>query len=138
MKKLFSLFAIMSVLAFSCFTMTSCKQEVIDDMVYHVNTGDFNDNMDVLTSAIDEGFEKAGFTPVSTHYWKLRGNKAEINKKAKAAFQSRCQEIDKNRSSMDGLISLLALKGVTVKLLYTCVGEENVELDSYTFKEEDL
>ena len=135
MKKVFSLFAILSVLAFSCFTMTSCQEEVIDDMLYHVDTGDFFDNMDLLTSSIDVGFEKAGFERVGAHYWKLRGNKAQLNKKAKEVFQNRCKEIDKDRSQ---ILLPLALKGVTIKLRYDAVGEKDVELDSYTFVEQDM
>lgn len=137
MKKVFSLFAILSVLAFSCFTMTSCKEEVTGNVIYHVDEGDFFDNMDVLLYAIDEGFEKDGFTNVSTHYWQLVGVKADLNKKAQATFLNRCKYIDQNRSKMDGLISLLALKGVTVKLRYDAVGERDVELASYTFVEEN-
>ena len=135
MKKVFSFFAILSVLAFSCFTMTSCKEETTGNVVYHIDEGDFFDNMDILASAIDEGFRKDGFTNVSTHYWQLVGVKSELNKKAKATFQNRCKEIDKDRSQ---LALPLALKGVTIKLIYDAYDDKNAVLDSYTFVEEDL
>ena len=131
MKKIFSFVAILSVMAFSSLMMNSCKPVEQGDVMYHVSTGDFFDNMDILTSAIDKGFEDAGFTHVSGHYWKLRGEKNACNNKAKETFQNRCKAIDKDRNQM---LLPLDLKGVTVTLYYTYDGES--KLDTYTFVEE--
>lgn len=58
----------------------------------------FFDNMDLLTSTIDEGFEKAGFTRVSGHTWKLNGELKANKRKITEVFQNRCKEIDKDRT----------------------------------------
>lgn len=133
MKKIFTVFAIFGILTFMGLSTTSCKTVEKGDVMYHVDEGDFFDNMDILAYSIDKGFEDAGFTNLSTHYWKLNGEKNACNAKATETFQNRCKAIDKDRS----LIALpLALKGVTVKLIYTWDGDH--ELSTYTFVEEDM
>lgn len=135
MKKIFSLLAILGVLTFSGVTSTSCQPVEGGDVMYNVDTGDFFDNMDILTSAIDKGFEQAGFRRATetSHYWILTGEKNACNKKATETFTKRCQEIDKDRSQM---MLPLALKGVTIKLIYTYSGTHDLAI--YTFVEEDL
>ena len=134
MKKILFAFAVLATLAFTAGFMSSCEEVETSTYIFHVKVS-FFDNMDILASAIDEGFRKDGFTNVSTHYWQLVGVKSELNKKAKATFQNRCKEIDKDRSQ---LALPLALKGVTIKLIYDAYDDKNAVLDSYTFVEEDL
>ena len=131
MKKIFSLFAILGILTFVGLSTTSCKKVEKGDVMYHIDEGDFFDNMDILAYSIDKGFEEAGFTNISTHYWKLNGEKNACNDKATETFQNRCKAIDKDRSQM---ALPLDLKGVTVKLIYTWDGDH--ELSTYTFVEE--
>lgn len=133
MKKIFSVFAIFGILTFMGLSTTSCEKTETGDVMYHVDEGDFFDNMDILAYSIDKGFEDAGFTSVSTHYWKLTGEKKACNKKATEVFQNRCKAIDKDRSQ---ILLPLALKGVTVTLIYTYQGD--YELSTYTFVEEDM
>ena len=129
MKKLFVI-AIAAVLAVLCFT--SCTKES-GDVLYHVEVS-FFDNMDICTSAFDKGFEDAGFTHVSSHYWKLNGEKNSCNNKAKSTFEARAKYIDDNRDKV-GMAGLLDLKGEKVTLYYTYgSGEENVVLSTYTFQ----
>lgn len=127
--------AIAVVLSALCFT--SCTKES-GDVLYHVEVS-FFDNMDICTSAFDKGFEDAGFTRVSTHYWKLNGEKNACNRKAKETFQARAKFLDENRDKSGVLgFALLGLKGEKVTLKYTFgSGEENVELATYTFVKED-
>lgn len=129
MKKLFVI-AIVAVLSAMCFT--ACTKEN-GDVLYHISVS-FNDNMDILTSAMDEGFKNDGFTNVSTHYWKLNGEKNSCNNKAKSTFEARAKYIDDNRDKV-GMAGLLDLKGEKVTLYYTYgSGEENVVLSTYTFQ----
>ena len=132
MTKFFA-FAIVAVL--SALSFNSCTKES-GDVLYHVEVS-FFDNMDLLTSQVDVGFQEAGFTKVSNHYWKLNGEKNANNKKAKQVFQARCKYIDENRDKI-GFAGALALKGEKVTLYYTFgSGEDNVVLDTYTFVKED-
>ena len=113
MKKLLALAATLVALLVS-----SCQPIEMGTVMYHVDLGNFFDNMDILAYSIDKGFESAGLKPleVGVHYWTLEGEKKSCNKKAQQAFLDRCQAIDKDRSQ---LLVPLALKGVTVKLIYT-------------------
>ena len=98
------------------------------------NDGDFFDNMDVLKNAIEDSFVPGGMQQASDHYYVLEGEVNACNKKATTIFQNRCKEIDKDRSQL----SLpLAIKGVTVKLMYTYGGSKDTQLSTYTFKEND-
>lgn len=128
MKKFFT-FAIIAVVSALCFT--SCTKEM-GDVLYHVEVS-FFDNFDVLTSAMDKGFEDAGFTHVSSHYWKLNGEKNANNRKAKQTFEDRAKYIDDNRDKI-GFAGALALKGETVTLKYTYSDEKDVTLATYTFQ----
>ncbi len=134
MKKLF-IIAIAAVLAAMCFT--ACTKES-GDYLYHVKVS-FNDNMDILTSAMDKGFQEAGLTkaPVSNHYWMLNGEKNACNKKAIAAFEARAKYLDENRSEVSILGVSLALKGEKVTLMGSVAGGEDATLATYTFVQED-
>ena len=135
MKKLIALIAAVAALAVTGLSTSSCKPIETGLVMYHVDLGNFYDNMDILAYSIDEGFKDGGLTKmeVGAHYWELTGEKNACNEKAKKAFLNRCQKIDKDRS----LLGLpLALKGVTIKLIYTYQGDH--ELCSYTFVEKDL
>lgn len=130
MKKLLALAATLVALLVS-----SCQPIEMGTVMYHVDLGNFFDNMDILAYSIDKGFESAGLTKleVGVHYWTLNGEKNSCNKKAQQAFLDRCKVIDKDRSQ---LLVPLALKGVTIKLIYTYQGDH--ELCTYTFVENDL
>ena len=131
MKKFFT-FAIIAVVSALC--LTSCTKEM-GDVIYHVEVS-FFDNFDVLTSAMDKGFEDAGFTRVSGHYWKLNGEKNANNRKAKETFEARAKYIDENRDKI-GFAGALALKGEKVTLKYTYSDEKDAVLATYTFVKED-
>ena len=131
MKKLF-IIAIAAVLAAMCFT--ACTKES-GDYLYHVKVS-FDDNMDILTYAMDKGFEDAGFEKISTHYWRLNGEKNACNNKAKSTFEARAKYIDENRDKIGGA-GLLALKGKTVTLMGSVAGGEDATLATYTFVKED-
>ena len=141
-KAIVSMFAVVAVLALSLATMTSCETGTTGDMVYYVKLVDISDNMDALTSSIDEGFEKAGFKRVlNNHVWQIYGSESSCNKKASTAFQNRLQAIDKDRSlvvnPIIGTPAHMALKGKTVKLINLGSGSKEIEIDSYTFVGED-
>ena len=141
MKKILCLFAVMATLALTAGFMSSCKEKVTSTYMFHV-TVSFNDNMDILTYAIDEGFKEAGFTQsTSAHYWMLIGEQKECHQKAITTFQNRCKAIDKDRkliSSSTGfaLGEDLALKGESATLVVGFSGEEE-EISKYTFVEND-
>lgn len=140
-KAIVSMFAVVAVLALSLATMTSCEKTE-QTMVYCVEIVDFNDNTDILRSSIDKGFEEAGFKSSLNHIWQTFGTESSCNQKATTAFQKRVKEIDKDRTQLKdpftGLSLPLAIKGVTVKLINLGSGNKEIEIDSYTFVEEDL
>jgi len=140
-KAIVSMLAVIAVLSLSLATMTSCEKTE-QTMEYYVKFDNFADNMDVLRYSIDKGFEQAGFQQSHSHIWQTFGTESSCNKKATAAFQKRVKEIDKDRSQVVhpilGLPVPLALKGVTVKLINLGSGSKEIEIDSYTFVEEDL
>ena len=132
-KILFCIVAIATVLTVGT-SLTSCEHKS-GTVIYSVNTGDFFDNMDVLKNAIEKGFEEGGMKRLgSGHNYILEGEVNSCNNKAKSIFKSSCEAVDKDRSKM---ALPLAIKGVTVKLMYTYGGDPEAELTSYTFVEED-
>lgn len=134
-KKTFvSMLAVVVVLAFTAGFLSSCEETVTGDFAFTYRVVDFEDNFDILTRSIDEGFQQAGFTLIATHMWQISGEKKACQNKAKATFQNRCKEIDTNRKNIPG-VSILALKGVTVKLINYF--DNQAEIDSYTFVEDD-
>lgn len=125
MKKIIAIAAVIAAL----FVTSSCaKQE--GDFMYDVEIS-FFDNFDVLSRGFDKAFESAGCTNVSGH-WMLSGEKNSCDKKVKEAFLARAKDIDLNREAQEGMISLLDLKGETVKLKAQW-GTDKYELASYTF-----
>ena len=132
MKKLFT-FAIAAVLAAMCFT--ACTKES-GDYLYHVKVS-LDDNMDILTSAMDKGFQEAGFEKISNHYWRLNGEKNACNNKAKSTFEARAKYIDEHRSEASVFGLPLALKGEKVTLMGSVAGGEDATLATYTFVKED-
>ena len=133
MKKLFAILAAAAAIVLAGCAVSSCAPYEHGTVTYHIKIVNFEDNWDVLAYSIDKGFEEGGLQKmeVGVHYWTLSGEKNACNKKAEAVFQARCKAIDKDRSLAGGL----ALKGATVKLLYSFTGE--YELSSYTFVEEN-
>lgn len=140
-KAIVSMLAVIAILSLSLATMTSCEKTE-QTMVYCVEIVDFNDNTDILRSSIDKGFEEAGFKSSLNHIWQTFGTESSCNQKATTAFQKRVKEIDKDRTQLKdpftGLSLPLAIKGVTVKLINLGSGNKEIEIDSYTFVEEDL
>lgn len=140
-KAIVSMLAVIAVLSLSLATMTSCEKTE-QTMEYYVKFDNFADNWDILRSSIDKGFEEAGFKSSLNHIWQTFGTESSCNKKATAAFQKRVKEIDKDRTQLKdpftGLSLPLAIKGVTVKLINLGSGSKEIEIDSYTFVEEDL
>lgn len=134
MKKILAIIAAVSALAIAAYFTSSCKPVESGVVMYHVDVGTFNDNYDILRSALDEGFQAGGLTkvPVGTHYWQLEGDKDKCNSKAEEVFLNRCKAIDKNRNLM---LMPLALKGYTITLVYTYNGDH--DLVSYKFVEEN-
>lgn len=130
--EILSLIAVAGALLVTAFSTSSCETVESGTVTYHAKT-DFPDNMDLLMSALDKGFEEAGLSalPVGVHYWTLTGEKKACNEKAKAAFLARCQVIDKDRTD----VGYQALKGYTVTLIASFT--EDSEIASYTFKEEN-
>lgn len=135
MKKLFGLLAV-ALLMTTAGVTTSCEPELRGDVLFYVEVS-FFDNMDLLTSTIDEGFEKAGFTRVSGHTWKLNGEVKANKRKITEVFQNRCKEIDKDRTLIPSIGRYLALKGEKATLKFRYDGPEEV-LSEYTFVENDL
>jgi len=132
-KLIFSIFAVVAVLVVAN-TMTSCKSEQRGDVIYSINMGDFFDNMDILRNAIEKDFEKEGFTLLSSHNYLLNGEVNACNKKAEAIFKKCCQAVDQDRTKL----SLpLALKGVTISMVYCYGSSEEHQLCTYTFVCED-
>ena len=131
MKKIIAIIAAVVALGAAALMSSACQPYEHGVISYHIDEGDFFDNQDILAYAIDKGFEDAGFTYVSTHYWSLTGEKNACNKKAEQTFINRCKAIDKDHSLMR---LPLALKGTTIKLKYHFIEEH--ELTSYTFVED--
>lgn len=133
-KVIFSIMAIAAVLTFAG-NMTSCTPQQSGTVMYSVEMGSFFDNMDVLRNAIEKDFVKEGFQWAGAgHNYILEGEVKACNKKAETIFKKCCQAVDKDRS----LLSLpLALKGVTISMVYIYGSSEEHELCTYTFVEED-
>ena len=115
--------------------MTSCKTVQMGTVLYSVNMGSFEDNMDILRNAIEKDFEAKGLQWAGAgHNYMLEGEVEDCNKKATAIFKECCKAVDKDRSKL----SLpLALKGVTISMVYCYGSSEEHELTTYTFVEED-
>lgn len=115
--------------------MTSCEPIQRGDILYNVDMGEFEDNMDVLRNAIEKDFETLGLNWAGAgHTYMLNGEVKSCNKLATQIFQQCCKAVDQDRSKL----SLpLALKGQTIYLMYTYGSNEEKELSSYTFVEED-
>jgi hypothetical protein len=135
LKKIFmGLMAVAVVLTVSGI-MTSCEPVQSGTVLYTVKMGSFEDNMDVLRNAIEKDFEKEGFTWAGAgHNYILEGEVKSCNKKATAIFQKCCKAVDDDRSKMS---VPLALKGVTVYMVYCYGSSEENDLTSYTFVGED-
>jgi len=136
MKKLFGLLAV-AVLMATAGLMTSCEPVQNGDVLFSVEVS-FDDNMDLLTSSIDKGFEDAGFTHVSGHTWKLRGELNASKRKATEVFQNRCKAIDKDRTLIPSIGRYLALKGEKATLYFQYDAPKPAALSEYTFVENDL
>ena len=115
--------------------MTSCNPVESGTVLYTVNMGSFEDNMDILRNAVEKDFEAKGFKWAGAgHNYILEGEVKACNKKATAIFQECCKAVDQDRSKL----SLpLALKGVTISLVYCYGNSDEHELSTYTFVEED-
>ena len=115
--------------------MTSCNPVQEGTILYTVDMGSFEDNMDILRNAVEKDFEKEGLTWAGAgHNYMLEGEVKACNKKAAAIFQKCCKAVDDDRTK----ISLpLALKGVTIRMMYTYGSNEEKELSAYTFVKED-
>jgi len=133
-KVIFCIMAVAAILT-TAGIMTSCKPVQSGTILYNVDMGSFEDNMDILRNAIEKDFEKQGLQWAGGgHNYMLEGEVKACNKKAAAIFQNCCLAVDKDRSRL----SLpLALKGVTISFMYTYGSNEEHELSTYTFVEED-
>jgi len=136
MKKiLFSLMAAAAILTVAG-TMTSCEKVESGTVLYSVDMGTFEDNMDVLRNAVEKDFISQGLKWAGAgHNYILEGEVKECNKKATAIFQSCCKAVDQDRSRL--AVRQLAIKGQTIKLVYCYGSSEEHELSTYTFVEED-
>ena len=134
MKKFFA-FAIVAVLSALC--LSSCTKET-GQYVYIVDTT-YDDNGDRLITAMDKGFQDAGFTklPVGSHAWYLTGEKNSCNQKAIQTFKARAQYVDEHRDEIPFLGALSALKGCSVMLKVATGGENYDTIATYTFVKED-
>ena len=89
--------------------MISCEKTE-QTMTYYVEIVDFNDNMDILRSSIDKGFEEAGFQSSLNHIWQTFGTESSCNKKATTAFQKRVKEIEEKKNNAFSIKSSILLK----------------------------
>ena len=115
----------LAILAVALLWASSCSVDN-GQFVYHV-TVDFNDNQGIFVSAMDAGFQEAGFT--QTHHWAMQGKRATCHAAAVAAFRSRIQAVDQDPSLME---KPLDLQGRAVTLNYQS-GNESGVLDVYYF-----
>ena len=134
LKKIFiSVMAVVAILTVSGL-MTSCEPVRTGTLLYDIDMKGFDDNMDLLRNAIEADFEAKGLKWAgSGHTYMLEGEVKACNKKAAAIFTECCQAVDKDRSKLP---LPLALKGETIGFRYT-YGQEEAELTTYTFVEED-
>ena len=91
--------------------------------------------MDILRNAVEKDFEAKGLQWAGAgHNYMLEGEVKACNKKATAIFKECCKAVDQDRSK---LALPLALKGVTISMVYCYGSSEEHELTTYTFVEED-
>lgn len=134
-KKLFiGMMAVAAVLT-TAGVMTSCEPAESGTVLYTVDMGAFEDNMDILRNAVERDFEELGLEWAGAgHNYMLEGEVKKCNKKATTIFQNCCVAVDKDRSRLS---VPLALKGVTISLRYCYGSSEEHELSTYTFVEND-
>ena len=133
-KWIFGIMAVAAILT-TAGVMTSCEPVQSGTVLYTVNMGSFEDNMDILRNAVEEDFEAKGLKWAGAgHNYVLEGEVKACNKKATAIFQECCKAVDQDRSK---LALPLALKGVTISMVYCYGTSEEHELTTYTFVEED-
>jgi hypothetical protein len=133
-KLIFGIMAVAAILT-TAGMMTSCEPQQYGTVLYTVNMGTFDDNMDVLRNAVEKDFEAKGLEWAGAgHNYVLEGEVKACNKKATAIFQECCKAVDQDRSK---LALPLALKGVTISMVYCYGSSEEHELTTYTFVEED-
>lgn len=133
-KLIFGIMAVAAILT-TAGMMTSCEPVQSGTVLYSVDMGSFEDNMDVLRNAIEKDFEAKGLEWTGGgHYYVLEGEVKACNRKATAIFQECCQAVDKDRSK---LALPLALKGVTISMVYCYGDSKDRQLTTYTFVEED-
>ena len=135
LKKLFIGFMAVAAVLTTAGLMTSCEPIQEGTVLYTVNMGSFEDNMDILRNAVEKDFEAKGFEWAGAgHNYILEGEVKACNRKATSIFQECCKAVDKDRSK---LALPLALKGVTISMVYCYGSSEEHELTTYTFVEED-
>ena len=133
-KIIFGIIAVAAILT-TAGMMTSCNPVEYGTVLYSVDMGSFDDNMDILRNAVEKDFVAKGFKWAgSGHNYILEGEVKACNRKATAIFQECCKAVDQDRSK----VALpLALKGVTISLVYCYGSSEEHQLTTYTFVEED-
>ena len=133
-KIIFGIMAVAAVLT-TAGLMTSCEPVQSGTVLYSVDMGSFEDNMDVLRDAVEHDFEAKGLEWTGGgHYYVLEGEVKACNRKATAIFQECCKAVDQDRSK---LALPLALKGVTISMVYCYGDSKDRQLTTYTFVEED-
>lgn len=133
-KAIFCIMAVAAILT-TAGIMTSCAPVQSGTVLYSIDMGSFEDNMDILRNAVEKDFEKQGLQWAGAgHNYLLEGEVNACNRKASAIFKNCCEAVDKDRSK---LALPLALKGVTISLNYTYGNSEEHQLSTYTFVQED-
>ena len=133
-RLIFGIMAVAAILT-TAGLMTSCEPVEMGTVLYKVDMGSFEDNMDILRNAVEKDFEAKGLKWAGAgHNYMLEGVVKDCNKKAAAVFQECCKAVDEDRSKL----SLpLALKGVTISFVYCYGSSDEHELSTYTFVKED-
>ena len=133
-RLIFGIMAVAAILT-TAGLMTSCEPVEMGTVLYKVDMGSFEDNMDILRNAVEKDFEAKGLKWAGAgHNYMLDGVVKDCNKKAAAVFQECCKAVDEDRSK---LALPLALKGVTISIVYCYGSSDEHELSTYTFVKED-
>ena len=133
-RLIFGIMAVAAILT-TAGLMTSCEPVEMGTVLYKVDMGSFEDNMDILRNAVEKDFEAKGLKWAGAgHNYMLEGVVKDCNKKAAAVFQECCKGVDEDRSK---LALPLALKGVTISIVYCYGSSDEHELSTYTFVKED-
>ena len=133
-RLIFGIMAVAAILT-TAGLMTSCEPVEMGTVLYKVDMGSFEDNMDILRNAVEKDFEAKGLQWAGAgHNYMLEGVVKDCNKKAAAVFQECCKAVDDDRSK---LALPLALKGVTISFVYCYGSSDEHELSTYTFVKED-